>query len=1184
MRPHRPPFAVALLAAALLAPTAGAAPPPLLPEETVAALAAELSGTNAREIAQEITRHHRMRGSEGFRAAAEAVAARARAYGLSGVEILELPADGEVFYGTQRSRPAWDADFAELWEMAPAGGAAGDGEAWVDARRIASYELRPVTLAQDSVSGAAEADLVDVGAGTSPADYEGRDVAGKLVLTSSQPGAVAPLAVGERGAAGIVSWAQNQRSAWWGDDETLVRWGHLETFGGPDTFAFMVSPGQAAAWRQRLARGERVRLRAEVRAGRHAGVYAIPTATIPGAAPELARQEVVYSCHLDHLRPGANDNASGCAAILEVARALAKLVREGKVEAPRRTLRFVWPAEIEATIALLVARPDLAARARAVIHLDMVGGDPATTKAVFHVTRSPASLPTVANDVAEAFARWMNEETYGYAATGEAAYPLVDPEGGREPLQARIAPFSMGSDHQVWAEGSFRVPAIYMNDWPDRYIHTDADRVGNLDPTKLLRAAFLAAASGYTLASLDSEDVPELLGIVRRHALERAAGALAGAEELAGEPPGGAESLVRHRLVAERAIAASVARFAAPPPGAMEETARFLDPLRRLIPPAPEAGPEGARRPQDPAAGRVCVRTPEPQGPLWGFGYSWFEDRLAALGLPRPGLLAHGGLWGGGGEYAYEVLNRLDGRHTVGQVRDAVAATYGPVPLELVAGYVETLEAMGIVRCGMEAVGWSGAPTGPLAERAPAFPPPEDPAELALAGFAKILCSAVWVSGRDAEEASVTSARLFVPGGDASWIDWTADRDRKEVRATGPTAAGPVTRTARFHGDQGCTLLPAGSDEVHFEPVPIESSLPPAASLPWPMGDRLPEEPLAPGLDPARLAAAEEAAFAEPEAYTAAFLAVHRGRIVAERYAGDLGIGPDTQLESWSMGKSLTATLVGRLMQEGAFGLHDPAPVPAWREPGDPRGGITVADLLRMSSGLLCVAPQDPDYSAARGYSDHMYIYTGAIDIFDFATSRPLQFPAGTEGRYRNCDPLTLGFLVKQEAERRGEEYLAFPQRLLFDEIGIRRQVLEVDPHGNFSLTGFDYGTARNWARLGLLYLNDGVWPPPGSTGDEGEGRPERLLPEGFADFVATPAPAWKEPVYGGLFWLNLDGPFALPRDAYYAAGAGGQYTIIVPSLDLVVVRLGHMRGGALAIPTLNRALEELTAAIRGER
>jgi CubicO group peptidase (beta-lactamase class C family) len=309
---------------------------------------------------------------------------------------------------------------------------------------------------------------------------------------------------------------------------------------------------------------------------------------------------------------------------------------------------------------------------------------------------------------------------------------------------------------------------------------------------------------------------------------------------------------------------------------------------------------------------------------------------------------------------------------------------------------------------------------------------------------------------------------------------------------------------------------------------------------------------------------------------TAAFVVVHRNRILAERYAEDRGIGPDTQLESWSMGKGLTATLVGRLIHEGAFGLHDPAPVPAWRGTGDPRAAITVADLLRMSSGLRCVAPRDPDYSLLRGYPEHMYIYTGAVDLFGFATSRPLQFPPGTEGRYRNCDPLTLGHLVRREAERRGEEYLTFPQRLLFDRIGIRRQVLETDPWGNFSLTGYDYGTARNWARLGLLYLREGLWP--------GEDGPERLLPEGFTDFVSGPAPGWKEPVYGGLFWLNLEGTFDLPRDAYYMAGAGGQYAIVVPSLDLVVVRMGHLRGGPRAVPSLNGALRELTATLDGTR
>jgi hypothetical protein len=217
-----------------------------------------------------------MRVSEGFRAAAETVRQRLADYGLAEVEIISLPADGEIFYGTQRSRPAWNASFAELWERRQNGGA------WEDSVRVASWAEQPLHLAQDSVSGRAEALLVDVGTGMTPAEYAGKSVRGRLVLTSSQPEAVADLAIGRFGAAGIVSWAQNQRTAWWGQDESLIRWGHLDTFGDHPTFAFMVSPAQARAWQQRLQAGEPVRLRAEVQAGRSPGAYMIPTGVIPG--------------------------------------------------------------------------------------------------------------------------------------------------------------------------------------------------------------------------------------------------------------------------------------------------------------------------------------------------------------------------------------------------------------------------------------------------------------------------------------------------------------------------------------------------------------------------------------------------------------------------------------------------------------------------------------------------------------------------------------------------------------------------------------------------------------------------------------------------------------------------------------------------------------------------------------
>jgi CubicO group peptidase (beta-lactamase class C family) len=225
----------------------------------------------------------------------------------------------------------------------------------------------------------------------------------------------------------------------------------------------------------------------------------------------------------------------------------------------------------------------------------------------------------------------------------------------------------------------------------------------------------------------------------------------------------------------------------------------------------------------------------------------------------------------------------------------------------------------------------------------------------------------------------------------------------------------------------------------------------------------------------------------------------------------------------------MTATLFGLLVKEGVYRLEDPAPVPEWRAPGDPRAKIRIIDLLQMSSGLHFIAGQDPDYTPDKGYPDHMYIYTGAVDSFEYSINRPLEFPPGTVGRYRNCDPLTIGYLIREAVRKRKEEYLTWPQRALFDRIGIRRQVLETDPHGNFLLTGYDYGTARNWARIGLLYLQVGMW------------NGMRILPEGWAKFVGTPAPAWKQNNYGGLFWVNGIGRFNLPRDAYYAAGAGGR-------------------------------------------
>jgi CubicO group peptidase (beta-lactamase class C family) len=344
------------------------------------------------------------------------------------------------------------------------------------------------------------------------------------------------------------------------------------------------------------------------------------------------------------------------------------------------------------------------------------------------------------------------------------------------------------------------------------------------------------------------------------------------------------------------------------------------------------------------------------------------------------------------------------------------------------------------------------------------------------------------------------------------------------------------------------------------------------------MGDRAPDEPLPASVNRSLLEEAKQTFF-DARDLRAAFLVVHKGRIIAEQYGS--GAHRDMQLESWSMGKSMTATLIGRLIQMGHLKLWDPAPVPEWQNsPGDARAAIRIADLLRMSSGLQFSgggsSPEQMARSFIPGSPDHGLGYSAPIDVFRFSVTRPQEFPPNTVGRYRNSDPWTLGYLIRRTVESLGEEYLTWPQRALFDKIGIRRFIMETDPYGNFILTGYNFGTARHWARLGLLYLQDGVW------------NGERLLPREFVEFVRTRAPAWQEPVYGGLFWVNpntADGRpgrlYTLPPDTYYANGAGYQRTYIIPSRDLVIVMMSHRAGDTLSPDRDTRALRALGLVVK---
>ncbi|HEY2820546.1 MAG TPA: DUF4910 domain-containing protein [Candidatus Acidoferrum sp.] len=665
--------------------------PPLLPEKDVAALAQELSGEIAKRNLEGITRFHRQRGSQGFHSAAEIIVERARAYGLTDAQILRFPADGKIYYGTQRSRPPWDAEFAELWDVS-SNPPVCDKER-VDngkvvfntscepplARKISSYEAEPVTLAEDSESADVTADLIDVGDGTKESDYAGKSVKGKIVLVAAQPGAVQDIAVGKFGAAGIISYAQNQKTAWSGEDENLIRWGHLETFSRNKTFAFMFSLKTAREYQARLAAGEKIQLHAVVKAGQHPGFTELITATIPGGDPKLKDEEIAFSCHLDHQRPGANDNASGCVTILEVARTLQRLIDQKKIDRPARTLRFIWPPEVEGTLTLLNAKAEFAQRIKAVIHMDMVGGNQ-NTKSIFHVTRGPRSLPSFVHDVGWAFGNFVNEQSGNFAAGLPAQYPLVAPEGGKEPLMALDAPYSMGSDHDVYQDSSFQIPAIYLNDWPDRYIHTNFDTAANIDPTKLKRAAFIGAASGYYLATMTAQSLPDLEKQIH-HGANLWRDAMFSREN----------SLTAEEIACMRDFEANFQW------GLQGRLAGFL----RMEADDEEYPADHATCVLDKnASGDAAlryVRKQEPKGPAAVFGSDYFADRAKAAGIAMPKIFEYEGLWGAGEEYAYETLNFVDGVISAQQVRDLVSAEYGPIPFELVAEYLKDLEKIGVL-------------------------------------------------------------------------------------------------------------------------------------------------------------------------------------------------------------------------------------------------------------------------------------------------------------------------------------------------------------------------------------------------------------------------------------------------------------------------------------------------------
>lgn len=469
----------------------------------------EISGDIALGFVSEITRHHRIQGSAGFRAAVEYVVETLKGYGLE-AEVRRYPADGESYRWSCLLFREWWCRDAELWLSEPES----------ERRPLARWSESKLSLIQRShptPPEGVEAEVIHVGRGEEPQDYRGLDVEGRIVLTDGRIDRVYEMAVEERGAIGLIYYgmrlfppvrregdlddALQYTSFWWTGDEKPC-------------FGFVLSPRRGRWLRDLISkqrkRGKTVKVWARVDAGFKRGSLEVGEAWIEGEG----EGEVIIVAHICHPQPSANDNASGCAAAMEAARALEKLIDEGRLKRPRRRIRFLFVPEMTGTYAWLAENEDRIGGMVAALNLDMVGEKQELCGSTLLLERTPDASASYVNTLLEAILDELKGEFKNLSGT--AAYPLY---------RWAITPFSGGSDHYIFSDPSVGVPCPMIIQWPDRFYHTSLDTVDKVDPEMLGRAALMASTYAYFIASAGRAEarwmMEETVNRYERRILER---------------------------------------------------------------------------------------------------------------------------------------------------------------------------------------------------------------------------------------------------------------------------------------------------------------------------------------------------------------------------------------------------------------------------------------------------------------------------------------------------------------------------------------------------------------------------------------------------------------------------------------------------------------------------------------
>jgi hypothetical protein len=622
-------------------------------------------------------------------AEAQYVLDRLKEYGLADAAIIRFPG-GET----------WDGVKGELWEVKPG------------RQKLASYIDLTAMLASGSAPADVTAELVWVGDGEAR-DFEGLDVKDKVLVTSGSPGAVHNIGCLSKGAAGVISFASPRPLF----DPLLIPWGGLYSREGTAKFAFLLPPREGAILRDRLRRGEKITVRAVVEAKTEKAELQDIVASIPGA--DANGQEVIVTAHIfeGYTMFGANDNSTGASAILEAARTLQRLVAEGRLPKPKRTIRFLWIPEFSGTVPYVKAEAERMKRTLCDINLDMVGDQLSRSLAFFTVMRTTYGNPHYLNDVMENFYRYVGEATRSYVTNGMSGVMnrrIVAPTGSEEPMYYYIGTHFGSSDHEVFNDWGVGVPGVVMNTWPDQWYHTSQDRPDKIDPTQMKRAVIITAAAAYTIAAADDAMAGRIAAEIVSNASARIGHQLArGLEEMkradAAAFPGTAKR-VRGYIEAsarnERATLDSVLQLAADKAG----FGAYLGELKASVTGLESAHlkavdlaarREAAARGLKPidlklsdAEKKAAALVPKPLPKIKAGGYQGYQAAIQearkALGAAAPDR--------GAGRNTAEIQLLCDGKNSALDIKKMLDTQFrNETPLASVLGHLELLKKAGLV-------------------------------------------------------------------------------------------------------------------------------------------------------------------------------------------------------------------------------------------------------------------------------------------------------------------------------------------------------------------------------------------------------------------------------------------------------------------------------------------------------